>query len=121
VAIKGLIIFLARGVSVSCYTFPEFNKISLPFSRGRIHDLFDQWNRVKLCVGFLYFRISYLFFLSLPDDPVFLLHRSATTSIKAYQHVLQQLVSEQGQREDVCNQVRYSIIQWCHQFQQVAD
>ena len=39
--------------------------------------------------GFLFFRISYLFFLSLLDDPVFSLHRSPTTGIKAYHSITQ--------------------------------
>ena len=32
----------------------------LHFSRGRVHDLFDRWNHIKLCVDFLYIKISYL-------------------------------------------------------------
>ena len=57
--------------------FPKFNKIFPPFSRGRIHELFDLWNNVILRVGFLYFGIfSSLFFFSLLVDPVLIpLHR----------------------------------------------
>ena len=54
---KWLIIFLARGISVTYCTSLKFNKICPFFSRGRTHDLFDRWNHVKLCVGFLCFII----------------------------------------------------------------
>ena len=61
-AIKGLVCFLAKGVNISYCTPLKFNKVSLLFSRGRTHDLFDWWNHVILCVGFLYFGISSSFF-----------------------------------------------------------
>ena len=57
----------------------------LPFSSGCTHDLLHQWNHVKLCVGFLCFGISHLFF-SLLDDPAF--HVIPTISIKTYQFVV---------------------------------
>ena len=76
---------------------PKFNKVSPPFSRGCTHDMFDQWNHVKLCDVFLYFEISYLF-LSLPDDPIFLLRRSAITGIKAYQPILQHVIATDDDR-----------------------
>ena len=40
---------------------------------------------------------------------------------QSIQIVSQQLVSEQGQCEDVCDQVRYSKVRWCYQFEQVTD
>jgi len=57
----------------------------VPFSCGRRHDLFHQWNHVKLCVGFLCFEISHLFF-SLLDDPAF--HAVPTIGIKSYQFIV---------------------------------
>ena len=84
----------------------------LSFSREHIYDLFDRWNHVKLCVGFLYFRISSSFFFLL------VAHRSCVAPLHRpsgwlwEQFVSQQLVSEQRQREDVCNQVRYAEVSW---------
>ena len=43
---------------------PKFNKVPHLFPVDT-HNLLDQWNHVKLCVGFLYFRISSFFFFLL--------------------------------------------------------
>ena len=59
----------------------------LPFSRRRAHDLFNWWNHVKLCVGFLYFEISYLFFFTLHSDMFFFAAPIPTIVIRVYQFV----------------------------------
>ena len=41
----------------------NFNKVSPPFSRERIHDLFGRWSHVILCIGFLS-ALKYLFLSS---------------------------------------------------------
>ena len=57
----------------------------LLFSCGRTHDLFHQWNHVKLWVNFLCFGISHLLF-SLLDNPAFhissLKHKKLSRVIK---------------------------------------
>ena len=93
-AIKGLVIFLARGVSTSYCTPSNFNKV-FPPSPEDVQSVY-RWNHVKLCVGFLYFEISYLFFFLLLDVRVFLMRRSVTTGVAACQSVAQQYQASQN-------------------------
>ena len=94
----------------------NFNKVSPPFSRGRTHDLFDRWNHVILCVGF--YTSDYF----LPSLFLLVARRSCVASAASPRRVVlgaicsQQLVSEQGQIENVCDQVRYLEVRWRHQF-----
>ena len=72
----------------------------LTFSRGRTHDLFDRWNHVKLCLGFLFFGITHLFFLLL-DDPAFLLHCHNNWYQKHIQFVLTEPLSFYSLKEKI--------------------
>jgi len=56
--IKRLVIFLTRGIRVSYCTPPKFNKVSLPFSHGRTHNLLI--GRITLNCVLTFFTSEYL-------------------------------------------------------------
>jgi len=59
----------------------------LPHPPVNVHTIcLDQWNHNKLCVGFFYYEISYIFFFILHDDTAFLfsLKPIPTIDIRVY-------------------------------------
>ena len=63
-------------------------------------------SEITLNCVLIFSTLKYLFFLLLPDDPVFLLRRSATTDIKAYKPVAQQ---EAAAMEPQVEQYKYHV------------